>query len=142
MIGDAVRLRAALENLIDNAVRHAGGVDAITVTTTGDEVLVDVLDTGPGFPAGDPGHRFDAFAAPRAAERSSGAGLGLGLHLVARIVTAHHGRVWAENRPDGGARVGFSLPLVRLDGPEGQERLEAFQRAEIFTRCDLDPFGT
>jgi signal transduction histidine kinase len=52
--------------------------------------------------------RFAAFN-PESSD-TRGTGLGLGLHLVQRIVAVHGGRVWAENRPEGGARVGFELP--------------------------------
>ena len=64
---------------------------------------------GPGLPGGDSAALFRPF------ERASGGdarSLGLGLALVKRIAEAHGGTVFAENRPGGGASIGFSLPLV------------------------------
>ncbi len=74
------------------------------------EVHVEVMDGGPGFPDADASRRFAAYGPDRADGR--GSGLGLGLDLVSRIISAHHGRVWAENRSGGGARVGFALPAA------------------------------
>lgn len=105
---DPTLLHRAVANIIDNAVRHGGGVDQVHVHTVGDEVLVDVLDRGAGFLDVDPSTRFQAFT-PQSGD-TRGDGLGLGMHLIQQIVQAHDGRVWAENRAGGGARVGFALP--------------------------------
>ena len=105
---DPTLLHRAVANIIDNAVRHGGGIEAVHVQVTDDEVLLDVTDRGPGFPDADPSTRFQAFA-PQSGD-SRGDGLGLGMHLIRQIVDAHAGRAWAENRAEGGAHVGFALP--------------------------------
>jgi signal transduction histidine kinase len=107
---DPTLVHRALANLIDNAQKHGGGVTGVTVRSSNTGVEVEVRDAGPGFSAGASGARFDAFGPDAAGGR--GSGLGLGLHLVHAIAAAHHGRVWAENRPEGGARVGFALPFA------------------------------
>ena len=121
---DPTLLHRAIANVLENAIRHGGGVDAVEVAVEQHEVCVDVLDRGPGFQPGDAGRRFDAFGPDTTGGR--GSGLGLGLHLVARIIEAHHGRVWAENRLGGGARVGFALPVTGsgLDGQVGRNGRE------------------
>jgi two-component system OmpR family sensor kinase len=107
--GDATLLARALANLLDNAQRHGGGVAAVHVRATASEVAFEVEDAGPGFDSGEPARAFDAFwHRPKDAERDAG-GLGLGLSLVKRIAEAHGGRAYAENRPEGGARVGFAV---------------------------------
>jgi signal transduction histidine kinase len=105
---DPTLLHRAIANLLDNAQKHGGGATHVTVRSADTGVSVEVTDSGPGFPPGDPAMRFAAFN-PESSD-TRGTGLGLGLHLVQRIVAVHGGRVWAENRPEGGARVGFELP--------------------------------
>ncbi len=112
---DPTLLHRAIANILDNAVRHGGGVETVMIRAGDGDVQVDVFDRGPGFQGADPATRFGAFA-PDEGRSGRGTGLGLGLHLVARIVSAHGGRVWAENRPEGGARVGFALPPADQGG--------------------------
>ena len=77
-------------------------------------ITFSVLDSGPGLPA----ERFDNlfsrfFTGDR--RRGSQFGIGLGLPIVKAIAEAHGGRVGAENRPEGGARVWFTIRLRRPD---------------------------
>ncbi|MBP6840657.1 MAG: HAMP domain-containing protein [Kofleriaceae bacterium] len=109
---DPTLLRRAVANLLGNARIHAGGAVAVRVERRGEVVAVEVDDAGPGLP---PDRRADGF---RAFVPSSAGGLGLGLALVARIAAAHGGRAWAEDRPGGGARVGFSVAVVSPTGPD------------------------
>lgn len=109
--GDATLLGRALGNLLENATRHAGGPVALRVAPeelpAGPVVRFEVLDRGPGFPAGALTRAFDAFFSAGSPGEPS---LGLGLSLVARIARAHGGRAFAENRAEGGARVVLELP--------------------------------
>lgn len=102
---DPTLIARALANLLENARRHAGGVERIEVATTSEGALqVRVLDRGPGFPEDELERAFQAF------HRRRGGGLGLGLALVRRIAEAHGGKAWAENRSQGGARLCLELP--------------------------------
>ena len=103
--GDPTLLDRAFCNLLENAQKHAGGVESVRLSTVDQNVRFTVSDRGPGFPAEALGRVFDAFY------RGDGSSsLGLGLTLVERIARAHGGRAWAENRPDGGASVHFEIP--------------------------------
>lgn len=110
---DPLRVRQAVGNLVDNALRHtpAGGQVSVSATRSDAAIDVAVTDTGPGF---DPellprlGERFARDDASRA--RASG-GTGLGLAIVRAIATAHGGTVTAENTT-GGALVTISLPVT------------------------------
>lgn len=125
---DPVALRRTLDNLLVNALRHSptGGtiiLEAGTVTlgaapgTVGQQLMLRVSDTGPGFlPAFLP-HVFDRFTrADQGRSRSSVvAGSGLGLAIVQALVGAHGGTVTASNRPTGGAVVELVIPLAGDD---------------------------
>jgi two-component system sensor histidine kinase KdpD len=120
--GDFVLLVRVLVNLLDNADKYAPPGSAITLRSfvRGSELLVQVLDQGPGVPEGEREHIFDKFyraetGAPEAGQRPSPpdrSGTGLGLSISKGIVEAHRGRIWVENRPGGGAIFTVALPLA------------------------------
>jgi signal transduction histidine kinase len=107
--GDPTLLDRAFGNMLENAQKHAGGVESVCLSKLNHKVCLTVNDRGPGFPSQALGRVFDAFYR---GDGSSSLGLGLGLALVERIARAHGGRAWAENRPDGGASVHFEIPEV------------------------------
>lgn len=102
---DATLVARALTNLFDNAKKHGAGVTGVNVRFESDRVCIEVEDRGPGLgDAPDSERIFDPFyGKPRGTQES----LGLGLALVRRIARAHQGEAYAENRPSGGALVGF-----------------------------------
>jgi signal transduction histidine kinase len=108
------KVQRVLLNLLNNAVRHSrpSGAVAVVVERDTDHVVVAVEDDGDGF-AGDTELRmFERFwRADESRARTSG-GSGLGLAIAQGLVEAHGGRIWAENRAGGGARVAFTLPLA------------------------------
>lgn len=106
--GDPTLVARALSNLLDNARRHGGGATALVVSGDASGVEFTVEDGGPGFLEQDLPRVFDSFVRRERRKESAGS-LGLGLALVRRIALAHGGRVWAENRGEGGARVGMRL---------------------------------
>ena len=79
------------------------------VASPGDgEVLVRVLDDGPGFPAEETNRLFELFyRSPGTAGSATGAGIGL--FVCARLIDAMGGRIWARPRTEGGAEFGFAL---------------------------------
>jgi two-component system OmpR family sensor kinase len=114
---DAVLLGRAVHNLLANARAHGHPPEAtlrVTVEKREQTVRVAVLDKGPGFPAGFAEKAFEPFVRGDAARSRpvEGPGHGLGLTIVRRVVEAHGGAVFARNAPDGGAEVGFELPLA------------------------------
>jgi signal transduction histidine kinase len=115
---DPTLVSRALANLIDNARKHGGGLKTLRVASRAARVAFEAEDAGPGFPPGEEARVFEAFRRPpngAGAENGVDArppvsGLGLGLALVKRIAAAHGGTAYAQNRPEGGARVGIELP--------------------------------
>ncbi|MDD3651238.1 two-component system sensor histidine kinase KdpD [Immundisolibacter sp.] len=110
--GDATMLERVLVNLLDNAIKYTppGTPIGITAAVAGDALEVAVWDAGPGLPPGQEQVLFERFA--RGTRESAIAGVGLGLAICQAIVTAHGGHIRAENRPEGGARFVFTLPLA------------------------------
>jgi two-component system, OmpR family, sensor kinase len=109
--GDAIEVERALANLVDNAARHARSAVWVTVAPTGESVVVDVVDDGPGFPPDLLPRAFDRFTTG-----GTGGGAGLGLAIVAAIATAHGGEATAGNGTDGGAWVRLRLPAATATG--------------------------
>jgi len=109
---DPGRMSQVLGNVLDNALRHTpeGGQVAIRAARRGSEIEVTVADTGPGVPPEHLPHLFERFWRGDASRSRRTGGSGLGLAIARRIVEAHGGRIWAEDAPTGGLRVGFSLP--------------------------------
>jgi two-component system OmpR family sensor kinase len=108
---DADRIRQAVENLVDNGLRHAGrgGTVEVGADRAGDRLRVVVTDSGPGFPD-DVLHRaFEPFA--RADGGREGDGAGLGLTIVRAVAEAHGGSATARNVEGGGAAVTLELPI-------------------------------
>jgi two-component system, OmpR family, sensor kinase len=113
---DADRIRQAVDNLIDNALRFApaGSHIDLTAAATGSDVTITVADSGPGFPADFLPHAFERFARSDGGPARTAGGAGLGLAIVASIAHAHGGKAVAGNRPDGGAIVRLLLPGARV----------------------------
>jgi signal transduction histidine kinase len=111
---DPDMLTRIFSNLCDNALHYtpAGGTVTIEASQQGAELLVSVTDTGPGIPPEALPRIFERFFRADSARQSMTGGSGLGLAIVRAIVEAHDGRVWAENTPQGGARLLFTLPLL------------------------------
>ncbi len=120
IVGDEGSVELVLRNLISNALKYGppGGTVAVTAARERDEVAVRVADSGPGIPHEDPDRLFDLFFRTEDARRHA-QGAGIGLFVVRALVESSGGRVWALNRPTGGAEFGFSLPLFveADDGP-------------------------
>jgi two-component system OmpR family sensor kinase len=107
---DGDRVRQAVENLVDNAIRHAGpgGTVEIRADLDGERLRVVVSDSGTGFPGGLLDRVFEPFA--RADDDREAEGAGLGLAIVRAVAEAHGGSATARNQEDGGASVSLDLP--------------------------------
>jgi signal transduction histidine kinase len=122
---DRQRVEQVLTNLIGNAIKHAPDSRTIAIAASrltapaGPEgrdrefVAISVSDDGPGVAAADRERIFDAYV--QAGGRGRAGGLGLGLAVCKRLVEAHGGSIAVKDRPQGGSRFEFTLPV-----PEGR----------------------
>jgi PAS domain S-box-containing protein len=113
--GDRIQLQQVALNLLLNAFEamneHPNKNRQVLLRTglKDSQVLAAVTDTGNGIPIAEAEKIFNPFYT------SKPQGLGMGLSICRSIINSHHGRLWAENNPDGGATFYFSLPAARLD---------------------------
>ena len=116
---DGLLLEQVFVNLLENAAKYTPAGTPIDITAAAGDgaVTVAVADRGPGFPVGEEARVFDKFYRVPGAPVAGG-GVGLGLTICRGILTAHGGRIWAENRPGGGAVFRFTVPLASRP-PEG-----------------------
>lgn len=112
---DPTYVEQVLRNLLSNAAKYGGAGSTVTIVAAPSErdddereVIVRVLDDGPGFPADETNRLFELFyRSPGTAGTASGAGIGL--FVCARLMAAMGGRIWAATREGGGAEFGFAL---------------------------------
>jgi two-component system sensor histidine kinase TctE len=115
--GNALLIREAIVNVIDNAIRYAGRSTEITVRVRESRegpqshptAVVEVDDTGPGLPPHLHAQVFDRFFRGT----TEGRGCGLGLAIVKEIVERHQGQAWVESLRPRGLRVTLRLPIIR-----------------------------
>lgn len=107
-------LMRVFSNLCDNALRHTPPGGAIIVDARQRENMLEiaVTDTGKGIPAEALSRIFDRFYRADASRQANTGGSGLGLAIVRAIVEAHGCTIRAENAPQGGARIIFTMPIA------------------------------
>ena len=107
-------IERVMRNLLANALRHTPPHGSVTVAArrANGSVVVSVEDTGDGFPAGATRAMFDRFWRGDRSRDRNREGAGLGLAIAKGLVERHGGRIWAEERTGGGARVAFTLPVA------------------------------
>ena len=109
---DVVLTEHVFINLLENAAKYTpdGSPIEVSAAASDREVTVEVADRGPGISPGDEKKIFEKFYRGKLA--GSASGVGLGLTICRAVVEAHGGKIWAENRPGGGASFRFTLPLA------------------------------
>ncbi|MFO7191293.1 HAMP domain-containing sensor histidine kinase [Thermocrispum sp.] len=109
--GDAARLRQVIDNLLTNVERHADpGPASVLVRCDGDDVVVEVQDSGPGMPPEQAGRVLERFYRVDPSRSRATGGHGLGLSIVDAVVRAHAGAVVVRSEPGTGTTVRIRLP--------------------------------
>jgi PAS domain S-box-containing protein len=123
VVVDPTLASGVLANLLSNALKYspAGTPIEVRATLDGDHVITEVSDRGPGVPRGDHDHIFDKFTRLGEHLTRPQQGIGLGLYIARRSMEQLGGSIWYEDRPGGGARFSFRLPLLAVDGIAPEE---------------------
>jgi two-component system sensor histidine kinase KdpD len=135
---DGILIEQVLVNLLENAAKYTPPHTEIALSAQYDdkEVIVSVADRGPGIPTGEEERIFDKFYR---AHNTTTSGVGLGLAICRTIIEAHDGRIWAANRPQGGAVFRFTLPI---DGEPPQvptdDESDELESAETKPGAEID----
>ena len=108
---DASLIVQVFANLFDNVAKYTGPQTQVIISATASNDLVRVTfdDDGPGLPPQDRARLFDKFQ--RGNDEGATIGAGLGLSICRAIVRAHGGEIGTDERPGGGARFVFTLPV-------------------------------
>ena len=118
VLGDRVRLRQIVDNLLANVRAHtpAGTPASVSVRRRNGSAEIAVTDAGPGLDEEHLEHLFERFYRADASRSRASGGVGLGLAIVAAVAEAHGGTASASSRPGEGTTVAIALPLARDAG--------------------------
>jgi two-component system NtrC family sensor kinase len=116
VLGNPIRLRQMLNNLITNSIKYTpmGGTITISARSEAGQIILQVCDTGPGIPPSDQPYIFDKFYRASNVPLDT-PGTGLGLAIVKSIVENHLGRVWVDSVLEQGTTFTIVLPIVDQD---------------------------
>lgn len=103
-------LKRGLRNLVSNALRYAGGVE-VSVLREGNMAVLRVEDDGPGISEDRISEMLEPFTRGEASRNRATGGAGLGLTLARAVADQHGGTLLLSNRPEGGLRAEFRIPL-------------------------------
>ena len=110
---DVEKMRLAIQNLLDNAIRYTHSGGQVTISLKGDKNKVEfrISDTGIGIPKDQQKRVFTKFFRGANAVKIETGGTGLGLYITKNIIEAHDGKIWFESEENVGTTFHFSLPL-------------------------------
>jgi two-component system OmpR family sensor kinase len=115
VLGDRVRLRQIVDNLLANVRAHTppGTPASVSVTRRNGSAEISVTDAGPGLDEEHLEHLFERFYRADPSRARASGGVGLGLAIVAAVAEAHGGTASASSRPGEGTTIAIALPLAR-----------------------------
>jgi PAS domain S-box-containing protein len=117
VMADFDRIRRVMDNLLENAYQYnlPNGQILVRMHVAGDEVQVDVKDTGVGIHPDDQERVFERFFRGESTLTLGVAGTGLGLSIVRNLITMHNGRIWLQSTgiPGEGSTFSFTLPIYK-----------------------------
>lgn len=144
LVGDPVRLRQVLTNLVSNAIKFTEtGEVVLSVAKAGEgeggtRLRFEVRDSGPGIPEETLPRLFTAFTQADASTTRKYGGTGLGLAICKRLVDLMGGRIQAANRPSGGSCFTFEVPVEAGPAPDPPE---PFRVSDRVLAVDRHPVG-
>ena len=123
---DKFKIRQAILNLIDNAIRYTekGGI-TIKTKIQNTKYQIQISDTGEGMTKEEISHLFKSFSRGKAGTRFWTEGAGLGLYVAKKFIEMHNGSIWAESKGKGkGSTFYIELPIIKSSDEEFQKILK------------------
>lgn len=132
-LGDPTNVEQVVGQLVENAVKYSplGGVVEVRIRRDGRMAVVEVSDEGIGLPPGDELSLFTPFFQAGDTNTREFGGVGLGLYIVRQLVEASGGTVFARNREEVGALIGFTVPLAGAEPPSPRGSSDALARTTL-----------
>jgi len=118
--GESTLIEETITNMLLNSVKYtpAGGIVKLSVKDAKDHILIQISDSGIGIPPDETEKIFEEFYRAANARKVERDGTGLGLSIAKQVVTRHHGKIWAQNNPEGGSTFSFTIPKDLQSHPE------------------------
>src|SRR5208283_3495209 len=112
-LADRAKVRLILDNLLSNAIKFTprGGTISINARAEREQLVLDVMDSGPGIPQEERKRIFEAFYQGKTPQGGHVKGTGIGLSVVTEFVNAHGGSIEILEAPAGGAHFRVRLPM-------------------------------
>jgi two-component system sensor histidine kinase GlrK len=114
LLADREKVRMAVDNIVSNAVKYSpvGGRIGIRVARRAEDVVVDIMDEGPGIPNDERERIFEPFFQGKTPTGRHIRGTGIGLSVVHECIEAHGGKIRVRIRPTGGSHFRITLPVT------------------------------
>ncbi len=143
VVGDPLRLRQILLNLIGNALKFTETGEVVVhckvaPDSAGEKLLFTVSDTGIGIEPKNVEHIFDAFTQEDGSISRRFGGTGLGLSITRRLVELMEGSMWVESEPRRGSRFHFTIAVARAEQSAGAEKAGAAAQSDVIQRQDTN----
>jgi two-component system sensor histidine kinase GlrK len=124
---DRAKVRLILDNLLSNAIKFTprGGTISIHVRGEREQLILDVMDSGPGIPPDERKRIFEAFYQGKTPQGGHVKGTGIGLSVVTEFVMAHSGAIEILEAKGGGAHFRVRLPMRQAALPPSREKAHA-----------------
>jgi two-component system sensor histidine kinase GlrK len=122
-LADRGKVRLILDNLLSNAIKFTprGGTISIHARGEREQLVLDVMDSGPGIPPDERNRIFEAFYQGKTPQGGYVKGTGIGLSVVTEFVNAHGGSIEILEAKGGGAHFRVRLPLRQAPAPSREE---------------------
>lgn len=115
VFADPNRIKIAIQNLVDNAVKYTKnkGEISISIARLKDNILFKIEDSGVGIPKSQQDKVFDKFFRSDNALKNEIVGTGLGLYIVKAAIESNSGKIWFESKEGRGSKFYFTLPIAK-----------------------------
>ena len=131
---DKHKIKEVLENLISNAIKYSQFGKSIKITTTRNDpaVEIEIIDEGQGFSKTDMTKIFGKYQKLSAKPTGNESSTGLGLYIVKKIISQHHGQILLESEVNKGSTFKIILPMAGIKSMQGESTVNNRENSNVF----------